>query len=149
MASIDSFMFRSVLAVIFKTWAMSRNSCSVSSTAAGLYLSMQARHICDPAETGAPHSTQRSAATAPTSYLPFQQVKKLFYVRVFLPVSHYCQPSNFSTRRSRLCARSIRWNTSWGVSPVSSYLFSFRAACVTVTPLRKTAFPLGAVSVSV
>lgn len=128
MASIDSFMFRSVLAVIFKTWAMSRSSRSVSRTAAGLYLSMQARHICDPAETGAPHSTQRSAAIA------------------FPP---YCQPSNFSTRRSRLCARSIRWNTSWGVSPVSSYLFSFRAACVTVTPLRKTAFPLGAVSVSV
>ena len=29
----------------------------------------------------------------------------------------------------------------------TSYLFSFRAACVTVTPLRKTALPLGAVSV--
>ena len=128
MASIDSFMFRSVLAVIFKTWAMSRSSRSVSRTAAGLYLSMQAQHICDPAETGAPHSTQRSAATAPTSYN---------------------QSSSVFTRFSRLCARSIRLKTSWGVSPVSSYLFSFRAACVTVTPLRKTAFPLGAVSVSV
>ena len=92
MASIDSFMFRSVLAVIFKTWAMSRNSCSVYSTAAGLYLSMQARHICDPAETDAPHSTQRSAATALTSLLPsfqlfhapFQVVRPLDQVEDFL-----------------------------------------------------------------